>query len=333
VSNPGDTGQRHPKPQSVADEKCDLPRVVQWQRRACVLTQPKLPCLAAYHALNLTAGCPNECHYCYAQTYAHHPGWGTVAFYGNLLSRLREEWSEMRAKPQLVYFSTACEPFLAVEPILSDLYEIMALLLDSGVFVLISTKGVISKRFVNLFKQHPGKVFVQVGITTIDDEVRRLMEPRAATVKQRLANLDLLLAEGIAAEARMDPLIPGLTDDEVSLDAVLYELSRRGIHRAVASFMFLRWGIRPPADLAWGKWSLREIRRLYIHKVTDYCGRGTIWLPPTDYRRSKYADLNVLAAGHRIRMKFCGCKNKDITNDCCHPLPLLRHRDTIGFSL
>jgi DNA repair photolyase len=47
---------------------------VNWQRRAGVLTQPKLPCLAAYHALNLTAGCPNECHYCYAQTYAHHPG-------------------------------------------------------------------------------------------------------------------------------------------------------------------------------------------------------------------------------------------------------------------
>jgi len=108
------------------------PRILQWQRRAGVFTQPKLPCLAAYHALNLTAGCPNECHYCYAQTYAHHPGWGTVAFYGNLLSRLREEWSEMRAKPKLVYFSTACEPFLPIEPILDDLYEITALLLDSG---------------------------------------------------------------------------------------------------------------------------------------------------------------------------------------------------------
>ncbi|KPL09159.1 hypothetical protein AMJ85_07120, partial [candidate division BRC1 bacterium SM23_51] len=67
---------------------------MKWQRRAGLFTQPKLPCLAAYHALNLTAGCPNECHYCYAQTYAHHPGWGTVAFYANLLSRLREEWPE-----------------------------------------------------------------------------------------------------------------------------------------------------------------------------------------------------------------------------------------------
>ena len=76
-------------------------RVVRWQRRAEVLTQPNLPCLAGYYALNVTAGCPNECHYCYAQTYAHHPGWGTVAFYGNLLPRLREELPQMKEKPRL----------------------------------------------------------------------------------------------------------------------------------------------------------------------------------------------------------------------------------------
>lgn len=225
----------------------------------------------------------------------------------------------MREKPQLVYFSTACEPFLPVGPILDDLYEIMALLLEAGAFLLISTKGVIPKRFAALFEKHPGKVYVQVGITTVDDDVRRLMEPRAATVTQRFENFELLMSHGVSCEARMDPLIPGLTDDEVSLDALLYELSRHGIRRAATSYMFLRWGIRPPADLAWGKWSFREMRRLYTHKVSDYCGRGTIWLPPSDYRRRKYADLKILASGHNIRVHLCGCKNKGLTTDYCHP--------------
>jgi hypothetical protein len=64
-------------------------RVVAWQRRAEVLTHPKLPCLATFHTINLTAGCPQECHYCYAQSYVHHPGWGTVAYYSNARDKLK----------------------------------------------------------------------------------------------------------------------------------------------------------------------------------------------------------------------------------------------------
>lgn len=95
-------------PALMTDQQERLLRIVKWQRQAGLFTQPKLPCLAAYHALNLTAGCPDECRYCYAQSYAHHPGWRTVAFCANLLSRLRKEWPKMRTRPKLVYFSTAC---------------------------------------------------------------------------------------------------------------------------------------------------------------------------------------------------------------------------------
>jgi DNA repair photolyase len=321
MADPGWGSNKCEKCQLAGEEGSPPLRVLGWQRRSCLLTQPKLPCLATYHALNLTAGCPNECRYCYAQSFAYHPGWGTVAFYANFLSRLREELPAMREKPRLVYFSTACEPFLSIEPILDDLYEIMTLLLDAGVFLLIVTKGAIPRRFAALFEMHREEVFVQIGITTVDDTVREFMEPHAATVTQRFENFELLMAHGVPCEARMDPLIPGLTDDEVSLDALLYDLSRRGVHRATASYLFLRWGIRPPADLSRGNWSFREMRRLYTHKVSDYCGRGMIWLPPTDYRRRKYADLTTLAAGHNIRLRLCACKNKDLTSDCCHPLP------------
>jgi hypothetical protein len=36
-------------------------KVLRWQRRAEVVTKASLPCLAAYHTLNLTAGCPHCC--------------------------------------------------------------------------------------------------------------------------------------------------------------------------------------------------------------------------------------------------------------------------------
>ena len=188
-------------------------KVVAWQRRAEVLTRPKLPCLAEFHTVNLTAGCPNECRYCYAQSYAHHPGWGKVAFYANAKDKLKDElarWNTNRQRrPQtggdraaspsaepfpegageprglrLVYFSTASEPFVPAPGILDDLYEIMAALLEVGTALVISTKGVVPERFVALFARYPGKVCVQVGITTLDDEARRLIEPRAASLNR-----------------------------------------------------------------------------------------------------------------------------------------------------
>jgi DNA repair photolyase len=179
--------------------------VVAWQRRAEVLTRPKLPCLAAFHTINLSAGCPNECRYCYAQSYAHHPGWGRVAFYANAKEKLKEELVRLRQPPRLVYFSTASEPFLPAPRVLEDMREIMATLLEWGAALLISTKGVIPNSFIDLFSRYPQRVYVQVGITTLDDDARRVIEPRAASVSERLENLARLRAAGIAAEARLGP--------------------------------------------------------------------------------------------------------------------------------
>ena len=84
-------------------------RVVERERRGAVLTRPALPCLYPYHTLNITTGCPNACVYCYAQSYDHHPGWGTVVFYSNALEKLTRDLPRMRRKPTMVYLSTASE--------------------------------------------------------------------------------------------------------------------------------------------------------------------------------------------------------------------------------
>jgi DNA repair photolyase len=310
-SNPA-AEQAPPPPSQALDLK-----IVEWDRRTDVLGRPTLPCLEHYHTLNLTAGCPNECHYCYAQSYTYRPERGTVAFYSNMLGRLREELPRMRQRPRLVFFSSASEPFLPVDRILHDLYDIMKLLLESGSELLISTKGVVQERFAELFGRYPGKVRVQVGITTLDDTIRETLEPRAATVEQRLANLELLLKYGVGVEARLDPLVPGLTDTPESLTPLIDELARRGVKRASASFLFLRTGVKLPADLAWGRWTAKEMKRLYTEKVDDFCSGGKITLPSPLYRRARYNDIKAQAALRGLAVRLCRCKNADMTEDCC----------------
>lgn len=163
------------------------------ERKPPVLKHPSLPCLSRYHTINLTAGCPYGCRYCYAQAFRSNPGRGKVVFYANTFELLRRELPRKRKQPQLVYFSTACEPFVPHRKILSCLYRVMELLLDRDIFVLISTKSRIPPEFLELFQDYPGRVHVQVGMTTSDDRVRRLVEPHAAAVALRLEALQALI--------------------------------------------------------------------------------------------------------------------------------------------
>jgi len=194
-----------------------MPNILPTSRRSPVLSRPALACLADGCAVNLLAGCPFGCRYCYAQGYSSRPQHDGIAFYANAAELLDDQLRRMRSRPTRVYFSTACEPFVSDDRVLDVLYRSMARLLAASVNVLISTKGQIPTRFVELFSQHTDRVFVQVGLTTTDDGLRQAIEPNAASVDQRFENLSRLRHAGVACEVRADPLIPKLTDTDENL--------------------------------------------------------------------------------------------------------------------
>ena len=299
-----------------------MARLVEVERKSDVLKHPSLPCLSPYHTMNLTAGCPYECRYCYAQSFRSHPGSGKVIFYSNTLQRLSAELARKRKKPELVYFSTACEPFVPYKRILTQLYQVMELLLDNSVFLLVSTKSRIPQNFLQLFCRHPGQTHVQVGLTTVNDRVRQVLEPNAAAVQGRLATLRALAELGIQCEARMDPLIPELTDTEESFASLCAELAQSGARNAVASYLFIRRSNLRRLRISFGNWSFHEMaKRLYTNKIERYCGGGTVRIVASAYRRAKYRQFRRIAADHGIRLALCGCKNPDLTDECCHPPP------------
>jgi DNA repair photolyase len=298
-------------------------QIEQVRRRAAVLTHPSLPCLERHYTINLTAGCPNRCRYCYAQSFAHHPDWGRVLFYANSLELLRAELARKRHMPELVFFSTACEPFVPDPIVLEALYGCMELLLAHGVFVLISTKCRVPGRFVDLFVSHRHLVHLQVGITTTNDPVRRLLEPGAPSVPERLDNLARLTAAGIALDVRADPLVPGLTDTAESFASLCRAVSGRGATSVVASHLFLRRANMHLLRLRYCKWSMEEMAsRLYRHEFDGFCGGRTIRLPSTEYRRHKLSELRQIATLHGLSLRLCSCTNPDITEGLCRPEPV-----------
>ena len=72
-------------------------------------------------------------------------------------------------------------------------------------------------RDLDILKKLAGERLLRVSIslTTLDEEVRRMLEPRTASVLQRLKTIEVLAAAGISVNVMLAPIIPGINDHEI----------------------------------------------------------------------------------------------------------------------
>ena len=196
----------------------------------------------------------------------------------------------------------------------------MELLLEHGIALLISTKSQIPKRFISLFAEFSDLVHVQVGLTTVDDEIRKLIEPGAFPVEKRLDSIPFLIANNISVELRIDPLIPGLTDMEESFNMLCESAAIKGITSAAVSYLFIRQAMLKSMNVTYKDWAFSDVlRSLFTEKIERYCGKSSILVADTEYRRRSYDILHEIAGHYGLKLRMCQCKNPDLTTECCHP--------------
>jgi hypothetical protein len=150
-------------------------------------------------------------------------------------------------------------------------------------------------------------------------EALRLLRARNfAPLTQAIEQGQAAVERDIRQERELAVVVDSFDNSDPKLTPLIDELARRGVRRASASFLFLRTGIKLPADLAWGGWTAKEMKRLYTHKVEEYGGGGKITLPSPLYRQARYNEIKAQAALRGIAFRLCRCKNSDMTEDCCH---------------
>jgi DNA repair photolyase len=82
---------------------------------------------------------------------------------------------------------------------------------------------------------------VNVSLTTLDDRLRRKLEPRASSPRARLAAIEALARAGVPVGVMVAPIIPGLTDHEVP--ALVQAAARAGARHAGAIVLRLPHGV------------------------------------------------------------------------------------------
>ncbi|HZV35542.1 MAG TPA: radical SAM protein, partial [Verrucomicrobiae bacterium] len=92
---------------------------------------------------------------------------------------------------------------------------------------------------------------VFISVTTLDTELRKVMEPRTSPPASRLSAIEALAKAGIPVGVMMAPVIPGLTDHEMS--KVLSAAAKAGAKHAGYVTLRLPYAVAPLFEQWLGK--------------------------------------------------------------------------------
>jgi len=148
-------------------------------------------------------------------------------------------------QPQVIFMSGVTDCYQPVEAKLKLTRRCLAVLAEFRNPVFVITKNRLVTRDIDILSElarHKAAA-VWLSITTLDSELRKVMEPRAAPSEARLAAIRELARAGIPTDVNVAPVIPGLTDHE--MPAILQAAADAGATAAGFTVVRLPYGVAP----------------------------------------------------------------------------------------
>ena len=204
-------------------------------------------------SLNPYRGCVHGCHYCFARRFHSHfdlgPGedfTGTIFIKTNAPTLLRQELSARCWRREIVALGTATDPYQPIEGKFRITRGCLEAFVDWRSPVGLITKGTMVVRDVDILSDLSRRTdsSVTVSIPTVDPELSRRLEPGTPPPAKRLRALAALADAGVRAGVSMAPIIPGLTDDLVSMRSVASQAADHGAQFLWGGTLYLKDGTR-----------------------------------------------------------------------------------------
>jgi DNA repair photolyase len=204
-----------------------------------IITRNDSPDISFDRSINPYRGCEHGCVYCFARpTHAYlglSPG---IDFEAKLFMKpnapelLERELSAPGYVPKIIAIGTNTDPYQPIERRYKIMRRILEVLDGAGHPVGIVTKSALVLRDLDILARMAKRDLVKVAlsVTTLDPQLARTMEPRAATPPRRLETLRQLVKAGVPASAMVAPVIPALNDDEI--ERILEAVAAAGVRHA-----------------------------------------------------------------------------------------------------
>lgn len=174
-------------------------------------------------SINPYQGCEHGCVYCYARNSHHYNGLSAgldferiIYVKENAAQLLRKALSHKKWEAAPIMFSGNTDCYQPLERKFKLTRQCLEVFAEFRHPVGLLTKNSLVLRDIDLLKDlaKDGLVHAALTITTLNEELRRKMEPRTAPGLKRLQVVEALAKAGIPTSVMLGPIIPGLNNHE-----------------------------------------------------------------------------------------------------------------------
>jgi len=224
-------------------------------------------------SLNVYRGCEHGCSYCYARNTHEYLGFSAgldfetkIMVKENAPELLRRELSSPKWKPQMLAMSGVTDCYQPIERRLQLTRQCLAVLAEFRNPVSIITKNHLVTRDIDLLRELAAHhaVMVHLSINSLDSDLVRKLEPRAASPKMRLAAVEALAKAGVPVGVLVAPVIPALNEHEIP--SVLAAVKVAGARWAGTEILRLPLTVAPIFE-QWLEQNFPEKKDKVLHRI------------------------------------------------------------------
>jgi len=175
-------------------------------------------------SINPYQGCEHGCVYCYARPSHSYldlsPGldFETRIFYKpNAVEALLAAWAKTSYECKPITIGANTDPYQPAEKKFGITRKLLTAFLEHRHPVSLITKGGLMSRDLDLLAQlaNHGLCSVAVSVPTMNDRLKRLLEPRVPSAAIRFRLIRDLSCAGVPVSLLMAPIIPAVNDNEI----------------------------------------------------------------------------------------------------------------------
>ncbi len=189
-----------------------------------IVNKVESPDVGMGYSMNPYQGCEHGCIYCYARN--SHEYWGYSAgldFERQILVKenapqlLEDKIRSKRWKAHPIVLSGNTDCYQPAEKHFQITRKCLKVFLKYRHPVGIITKNAMVIRDLDVLKAlaEDNLVVVNVSVTSLSEETRRVLEPRTASIKKRLETVRILSEHGIPVNVMIAPIIPAINSHEI----------------------------------------------------------------------------------------------------------------------
>jgi DNA repair photolyase len=132
-----------------------------------------------------------------------------------------------------VMISDCTDPYQPLEKARQITRKCIQTLVEHRFPLLIVTKSDLVTRDIDLFKKT--STVISMTVTTIREDIAKQIEPNAPAPEERIKALEKIVAAGISATARIDPIIPYVNDDPTEFETLVSTIAGIGVRQVTIS--------------------------------------------------------------------------------------------------